>query len=114
MAYPFLMMILALAGPAMVGLAIWQSLSVRWHLILLSICIFYGSLPVLLSWSGFWLAELFNCDIEGMMVFQCPDMAWLGTLISGMVFTHWLAITTIPSALFGLLGLLVSLGLKIN
>ena len=114
MVYVFLIVLLALAGPAMAALALWRSLSVRWHLIWLGVCSAYGSLPLLLTWTGFRIAELFDCEVEGVMVFQCPDVTWLGTLISGMVFTHWFAIVTIPSALLGALGLLISLGLRVN
>ena len=46
------------------------------------------------------------------MAFHCPTAPWLGEAISVMLFAHWLAIVTIPSAVFGGIGLLISLILK--
>lgn len=94
-------------------MAILRSLSLRWHLILLSICLFYGISPLILVWGGMGLAERFNCLAEAI-VFTCANPPWLGDIITGMVFAHWLAIVTIPSAILGCIGLLISLILKFN
>ncbi len=85
----------------------------RWHLVLLGIIIFYGILPLLLTWGGMGLAERFGCQAESIM-FRCPDPSWLGQLVTGMVFAHWLAIFTIPSAVLGSIGLIISLIVKVN
>ncbi len=82
-------------------------------MILLSICLFYGVFPLLITWGGFSLAGHFDCQSEAM-IFSCPAPVWLGDLVTGMVFTHWLAIVTIPSAVLGCLGLIVSLISKAN
>ncbi|MFH7026305.1 MAG: hypothetical protein ACHBN1_13095 [Heteroscytonema crispum UTEX LB 1556] len=41
---------LVLFRPTMSAIAIRYSLSIRWQLILLGICIFYGILPLLIGW----------------------------------------------------------------
>ena len=114
MIYALLNRVLLFAAPALAAVANRRSLSIRWQLIFLGICILYGSCPLLLAWGGLWLAERFNCEGYGMLVFHCPDFAWLGSLTSLMVFTHWFAMLTVPSAVLGCLGLLISLGLKVN
>jgi phage shock protein C len=113
MIYFPLMVALLFIGPALSGIAIRRSLSIFWHLVLLIICIFYGSSPLLLAWGGMTLAEHFNCKAK-MIIFYCSDPPWLGEIITGMFFAHWLAFITIPSAVLGIIGLLISLMLKIN
>lgn len=110
--YP-LILILLFVGPALSSIAIRQSFRMRGHLILLGIIIFYGILPLLLAWGGMGLAERFDCQVE-TIIFRCSDPSWLGELVTGMVFAHWLAIFTIPSAILGSIGLIGSLILKLN
>ena len=85
----------------------------RWHLVLLGIIIFYGILPLLLAWGGLGLAERFGCQTE-TIIFHCSNPSWLGEVVTWMVFGHWLAIITIPSAVLGSIGLISSLILKLN
>ena len=59
------------------------------------------------------LAERFGCQSE-TIIFRCPNPSWLGELVTGMVFAHWLAIFTIPSAILGSIGLIISLIVKLN
>jgi phage shock protein PspC (stress-responsive transcriptional regulator) len=59
------------------------------------------------------LAESFGCQSENI-IFHCPNPTWLGALVTGMTFAHWLMIVTIPSAVLGAIGLLISLILKVN
>lgn len=106
-----LILTLLLIGPALASIAFLRSLSIRGHLLLFSICIFYGIFPLLLTWAGLNLAERFGCESEALR-FLCPPPSWHGDIITGMVFAHWIAILTIPSAILGSLGLLLSLILK--
>jgi len=99
MIYSPLILTLLLIGPALASIAFLRSLSTRGHLLLLSICIFYGIFPLLLTWGGLNLAERFG-------------PSWHRDIVTGMFFAHWLAIFTIPSAILGALGLLLSLILK--
>ncbi len=113
MIYSPLILILLLIGPGLASIAFLRSLSIRGHLLLFSICIFYGIFPLLLTWGGLNLAQRFGCASEAMR-FLCPAPSWHGDMITGMVFAHWIAIVTIPSAILGALGLLLSLILKIK
>lgn len=99
MIYSPLILTLLLIGPALASIAFLRSLSIRGHLLLFSICIFYGIFPLLLTWGGLNLAERFG-------------PSWHRDIVTGMFFAHWLAIFTIPSAILGALGLLLSLILK--
>ncbi len=113
MIYSPLILTLLLIGPGLAAIAFLRSPSIRGHLLLLSICIFYGIFPLLLTWRGLSLAKRFSCE-SNAMVFHCPAPSWHGDIITGMVFAHWIAILTIPSAILGALGLLFSLILKIK
>jgi len=113
MIYSPLILTLLLIGPGLAAIAFLRSPSIRGHLLLFSICIFYGIFPLLLTWGGLNLAQRFGCASEAMR-FLCPAPSWHGDIITWMVFAHWLAIFTIPSAILGALGLLFSLILKIN
>ena len=113
MIYLPLLATLFFLAPAISAVAILRSLSLGWHLVLLGICIFYGASPLLIVWAGMGLAKNFNCLAEAV-VFTCPNPPWLGGVITYMVFAHWLAIVTIPSAILGCLGLLISVILKTN
>jgi phage shock protein C len=107
MIYMSLIYVFLLVGPAIATVAFYRRLSTRWHLFLLSLCIFYGISPLLVIWSAFSLAKRFGCLAEAVG-FRCPDPAWLGDVISGMAMSHWLAIFTIPSSVLGAIGLLFS------
>ncbi|AKG21217.1 PspC domain-containing protein [Calothrix sp. 336/3] len=113
MIYLPLISILLLIGPALAAISITRSLTTRGHLFLLSICILYGIFPFLVTWGGMGLAERFGCSAEAVR-FICPSSSWLGDVISGMFMAHWLAIFAIPSAIFGAIGLLISLILKVK
>jgi phage shock protein C len=94
-----LIQILLLIGPAIASIAFLRSPSTRVHLLLFSICIFYGIFPLLLTWGGVSLTEHFG-------------PSWHQDIVTGMFFAHWLAIFTIPSAILGAIGLLLSWILK--
>ena len=113
MIYSPLILTLLLVGPALASIAFLRSPSIRGHLMLLSVCIFYGIFPLLLTWGRLSLAKRLGCGSEAM-VFHCPPPSWPGDMITGMVFAHWLAILIIPSAILGAVGLLLSLILKNN
>ncbi|WP_009632075.1 PspC domain-containing protein [Synechocystis sp. PCC 7509] len=108
-----LISILLLVGPAIASIAIMRSLSIRWHLFLFVLCIFYAILPLLVAWSGIGLAKRLGCQAEAI-VFRCPDPSWHGDLVTRMAFMHWLAIISIPSAVLGAIGLVISLILTVK
>ena len=99
MIFQSLILTLLLIGPALASIAFLRSPSIRGHLLLLGICIFYGIFPLLLTWGGLSLTERFG-------------PSWHRDIVTGMFFAHWLAIFTIPSAILGAIGLLLSLILK--
>jgi phage shock protein C len=107
MIYTSLIYVFLLVGPAIAAIAFFRRLSTRWHLFLLSVCVFYGISPLLVTWGAFGLAKQFGCSAEAVR-FRCPDPVWLGDAISGLVMSHWLAIFAIPSAVVGAIGLLLS------
>ncbi|MBD2095264.1 PspC domain-containing protein [Trichocoleus sp. FACHB-591] len=100
-------------GPALGAIAVRRSLSLRWHLFLLSICIFYGVVPLLMGWGGLALAEHFSCDVE-ITIYKCVGNPQLGNLITGMTFAPWGLMLTIPSSVLGTFGLLISFVLKVT
>lgn len=108
-----LILTLLFIGPALAAIAIKRNLAIRWQLLLLSIIFFYGISPLLLTWGGMSLAKRFACQAE-ITSFHCSDPSWLGELITGMVFAHWFAIITIPSAVLGSIGILISLIIKVK
>jgi phage shock protein C len=107
MVYMSLIYVFLLVGPAIATIAFFRRLSTGWYLFLLSLCVFYGISPLLVTWGAFGLAKRFGCSAEAVG-FSCPDPAWRGDAISGLVMSHWLAIFTIPSAVLGAIGLLFS------
>ena len=107
MVYMSLIYVFLLVGPAIAGVAFFRRLSTRWHLFLLSVCVFYGISPLLVTWGAFSLAKRFGCSAEAVR-FRCPSPVWLGDSISGLAMSHWLAIFAIPSAVVGAIGLLFS------
>ncbi|WP_008312023.1 PspC domain-containing protein [Leptolyngbya sp. PCC 6406] len=107
MIYLPLIGIFLLVGPGIATIAFFRRLSTRWHLFLLSLCIFYGISPFLMTWGAFGLANHFGCSAEAVR-FRCPSPIWLGDVISGLAMAHWLAIFAIPSAILGAIGLLIS------
>ncbi|MFB8792241.1 MAG: PspC domain-containing protein [Potamolinea sp.] len=113
MIYLPLISVLLLVGPALAAIAMTRSLTTRGHLVLLGMCMLYGIFPFLVTWGGMGLAERFGCTGEAVR-FRCPSSPWLGDVISGMFMAHWLAIFAIPSAILGVIGLLMSLILKVK
>jgi phage shock protein C len=113
MIYFPLMLTLLVVGPAIAAIAMLRSLSIRWNLALLSLCLFYGVFPLFLTWGGLHLAERFDCRAEAIR-YYCSAPAWHSNLVTGLVFAHWLAIFTIPSAVLGAIGLLISSILKVK
>ncbi|MBA3923190.1 MAG: PspC domain-containing protein [Nostocaceae cyanobacterium] len=111
MLYMPLIYIFLLVGPAIAAIAFFRRLSTGWHWFLLSLCVFYGISPLLVTWGAFGLAKRFGCSAEAIR-FRCPSPVWLGDVISGLAMSHWLAIFAIPSAVLGAIGLLLSWILK--
>ena len=111
--YTALLVALLFFGPALGAIAIRRSLSIRWQLVLLGVCIFYSISPFLLALAGVGLAERFGCEVE-TITYKCPGTPWLGDVITLMTFANWGAIFTIPSGILGLIGLLASLVLTAN
>ncbi|HEY9298127.1 MAG TPA: PspC domain-containing protein [Phormidium sp.] len=111
----FLSLIVAMLffAPALAAIAIRRSLAIPWQLILLGICILYGALPILIALGGVALAERYSCAAE-ITIYKCPGNPSLGETITLMTFAHWLAIFTIPSAILGIIGMLISLTIKID
>lgn len=107
MLYLPLIYIFLLVGPAIAAIAFFRRASTGLHLFLLSLCIFYGISPLLVTWGAFGLAKRFGCSAEAVG-FRCPSPVWLGDVISGLTMAHWLAIFAIPSAVLGAIGLLLS------
>ena len=58
MIYTSLIYVFLLVGPAIAAIAFFRRLSTRWHLFLLSVCIFYGILPLLVTWGAFNTSRL--------------------------------------------------------
>jgi len=110
--FPWILIVL-FVGPALASIAIKRNLAIRWQLLLLSIIVFYGISPLLLAWGGISLGKRFACQSE-ITSFHCSNPSWLGELITGMVFAHWFAIITIPSAVLGSIGILISLIIKVK
>ena len=107
-----LVALLLFMGPALGAIAVRRSLSVRWHLLLLGICIFYGAVPVLMGWGGLALAERFSCAVD-ITIYKCAENPQLSDLITAMTFAPWGLMITIPSSLLGVIGLLISLVLRV-
>jgi len=103
----FVTFLFLLVGPAIATIAFFRRLSIRWHLFLLSLCVVYGISPFLLTWGALGLAKRFGCSAEAVR-FSCPSPVWLGDVISGLAMAHWLAVLAIPSAILGVIGLLIS------
>lgn len=104
--------LLLFMGPALGAIAVRRSLSVRWHLLLLGICIFYGAAPLLMGWGGLALAERFSCAVD-ITIYKCAENPQLSDLITAMTFAPWGLMITIPSSALGVIGLLISLVIKI-
>ncbi len=100
--YAFLMV-----GPAIAGIAFSRRLSASWHWFLSGLCILYGVTPLLMTWSAYGLAKNFGCSVESIR-FRCSSPGWLGDVLSGLSMSHWLLIFVIPSAVLGMIGLLIS------
>jgi phage shock protein C len=104
-------LLVLLIAPALAAIAIRRSLPIRCQLALLGICIFYGILPIFLYLVGMILADGFGCK-STMNFFACPTAPWLGETINLLNFAPWLEFLTIPSAILGMIGLIISIILK--
>ena len=102
MVYMSLIYVFLLVGPAIAATVFFRRLSTRWHWFLLSVCVFYGISPSLVTWGALGLAKQFGCSAEAVR-FRCLNPVWLGDAISGLAMSHWLAIFTILSAVVGYL-----------
>lgn len=71
-------------------------MSLKLHGILLVVALVYAAAPLLATYAGLKLAEVFGCQAEGIE-FTCSQNPWLGGLFTYMVFSHWLAILTVPT-----------------
>lgn len=107
MLYLPLIYIFLLIGPAIAGIAFFRRLSIGWHFFLLGLCVVYGVLPFLMTWGAYDLSKRFGCVAEAVR-FRCASPVWLGDAISGLAMSHWLAIFAIPSAVLGVIGLMIS------
>jgi phage shock protein C len=107
MLYLPLIYIFLLVGPAIAGIAFFRRPSQGWYWFLLGLCVVYGVSPFFMTWGAYGLAKRFGCVVEDVR-FRCPSPVWLGDAISGLMMSHWLAIFTIPSAVLGAIGLLIS------
>lgn len=108
MIYYTLILLLLFVGPALATIPVRRSVTLWQHWSLIAICILFGTSPLLLAFGGLRLAEFFGCS-AAMITFTCPQQPRLGDIISWMTFAHWLAIFTIPSAVVGTIGLLITL-----
>ncbi|OKH38708.1 hypothetical protein NIES2119_08935 [[Phormidium ambiguum] IAM M-71] len=107
-----LIWVLLFFGPALAAIAIRRSLSIPWQLVLLVICILYGALPILIALGGTAMAERYGC-VPDMSAYRCPGNPYLSETITIMIFAHWLAFITIPSGILGIIGIVISLVIKI-
>ena len=108
MIYLPLLLFLFFIGPVLAAIPVRRSVKLWQHWSLIGICIIFGILPLLLAFGGLQLAELLGCE-SVMITFTCPQKPWLGNILSFMAFAHGLAIFTIPSALVGSVGLVITL-----
>lgn len=99
---------LLLLSPVIAIVLAWRTFFRRW-LLGLFVWAFYGVAPLLIAWAGLGLAPYLGCIPSGGLVFECPRAAWQGEFITTMVFSHWLAIATVPVALLGIASILFSL-----
>lgn len=111
MIYMPLFAILLFLGPMLSAIAIRRSLSVQQQSALLGVCLLYGAFPLITAWIGLGLGDHFECPVSSI-TYRCFEAPQLSALISGLVLSHWLAIVTIPSAILGIIGLLISLRLS--
>ncbi len=110
MIYLPLLAILLFLGPMLSAIAIRRSLSAQRQSALIGICLFYGILPLITAWIGVSLGDRFDCPVSSI-TYRCFEAPQLSELISWLVLSHWLAVITIPSAVLGIIGLLISLRL---
>ncbi len=108
MEYLPLIVLLWFFGPALAAIPVRFSIRPWQHWALIGICIVFGTSPFMFVFGGLYLADLFGCQAK-MTIFTCSQQPWLGNVISFMVFAHWFAILTIPSAAVGLLVLVIKL-----
>ncbi len=102
----YYLMLLLTAAPVVAAILFRQVLFTHLWLGTL-VCVLYGAAPLLVAWLGLELSQRLGCTVS-RIVFQCPQSAWHGQIVTAMVFTHWLAIATIPAALLGLASILFS------
>jgi hypothetical protein len=71
-------------------------MSITTNLILLGIAILYAIAPLIVTVIGLRLISVFGCSVSGIIV-TCPNHRKLGSLLTYMISSHWLAIFTVPS-----------------
>ncbi|MEO1401054.1 MAG: PspC domain-containing protein [Cyanobacteria bacterium J06635_1] len=111
--WPTLLLILGFMGPAISAIAIRQSLSIRRQILLLIACTLYGIGPLLLAFGALGLAGVLNCHPQTSAI-SCPNQPWLSDWLSFATVGHWFTMITLPSAIFGDLGLLGSISYRVK
>jgi phage shock protein C len=103
--------LLFILGPVLSAIAVRLSLPIFWQCCVMGFCIFYGIFPLLFASDSLNLAQYLGCTIENFH-YVCPENHWIGTLMSWSSLTPWIAIWTIPSGIFGLIGILFSVSMR--
>ncbi|MEM8806089.1 MAG: PspC domain-containing protein [Cyanobacteria bacterium P01_G01_bin.38] len=111
--WPTLLLILGFGGPAISAIAIRQALSVRRQIVLLLACALYGIGPLLLAFGALGLAHALDCHPQTSAI-SCPNQPWLSDWLSFATVGHWFTMITLPSSVFGGLGLLGSICYRIK
>jgi phage shock protein C len=99
-------------GPVISAMAVRFSLPIFWQWSLAGICIIYGIFPLLLASGSSSLAKYLGCTTQ-LVMYACPGNRWFETLMSWGL-APWAAIWTVPSGLFGSLGLLFSISMSVR
>lgn len=86
-------------------------MSLKLHLILLTIALIFMVSPIVLAVVAFSIAHLLGCK-PTESGFVCEGRPFLSELFSAMAFIHWLALITIPTG--GIVAIVLGLSLGIR